>query len=572
MLNAPKKIGNVVTFADVSNVRRASERNVLPDRKHWLRVKQRLRADVGEELFKSWFAAMEFDSIEGDAVADGAAEGDTVCLSVPTRFLKSWVQSHYAEKLLACWKAEHAAVRRVELVVRSAVLRNTTARVKTSEPVEAAHEIKSGASERSELRAAQLPTQVAHEALGGSPLDPRLFFDTFVVGRSNTLAHAAAKHVALARRGEPVMFNPLYIHAGVGLGKTHLLQSIAWAGNGVPDRKALYLTAEKFMYGFVAALKSQSALAFKEALRGIDVLVIDDLQFLQGKSTQVEFCHTLNALIDAGRQVIIGADRPPSELESLDDRVRSRLAGGLVVEMGPLEEELRLEILKSRVAAARAHHPDFEVPAPVLAFIARTITHNGRDLDGALNRLLAYSKLTGQLVTMDMAERAVRDLIRPQEPKHVKIEDIQRVVASQYNISRADLLSSRRTANVARSRQIAVYLAKTLTLRSLPEIGRRFGGRDHTTVLHMVRKVESLVSNDTLLAEEIENLKCRLLEGEVASEMRSFAKKQVSVGNVMVLEQVSVSTNSAPWIGFAKAVDLIVNAVPFDDENNDGSD
>jgi chromosomal replication initiator protein len=348
--------------------------------------------------------------------------------------------------------------------------------------------------------------------LGGSPLDMRLTFDSFVIGRSNTLAHAAAKQVAVAHRGEPVMFNPLYIHAGVGLGKTHLLQSVTWTGNRGAERKVLYLTAEKFMYGFVSALRNQTALAFKEALRGIDVLVIDDLQFLQGKSTQAEFCHTLNALIDAGRQVVIAADRPPTDLESLDDRMRSRLAGGLVVEMGPLGEDLRLEILKTRVAAARQNHPGFDVPAPVLAYIAKSVTHNGRDLEGAVNRLLAHNKLTGQPVTMEMAEREVRDLIRPQEPKRVKIEDIQRVVARQYNVSRADLLSSRRTANVVRPRQVAMYLAKTLTLRSLPEIGRRFGGRDHTTVLHAVRKIEGLVGNDTMLADEIEVLKRQLQE------------------------------------------------------------
>ena len=240
-----------------------------------------------------------------------------------------------------------------------------------------------------ELRATAIaPVSANHEALGGSPLDPRLTFGSFVIGRSNTLAHAAARQVAEGRRGDAVMFNPLYIHAGVGLGKTHLLQAVTWAGNSGTERKVLYLTAEKFMYGFVAALKTQTALAFKEALRGIDVLVIDDLQFLQGKSTQAEFCHTLNALIDAGRQVVIAADRPPSDLESLDDRVRSRLAGGLVVEMGSLGEELRLGILKSRVAAARAHHASFEVPAQVLDYLARSITHNGRDLEGAVNRLL----------------------------------------------------------------------------------------------------------------------------------------------------------------------------------------
>jgi chromosomal replication initiator protein len=209
---------------------------------------------------------------------------------------------------------------------------------------------------------------------------------------------------------------------------------------------------------------------------------------------------------------VVASDRPPSDLESLDERVRSRLAGGLVVEMGSLGEELRLEILKSRVAAAKLHHAGFDVPAEVLVFIAKSVTHNGRDLEGALNRLLAHSKLTGQPVTLEMAEREVRDLIRPQEPKRVKIEDIQRVVARQYNVSRADLLSSRRTANVVRPRQVAMYLAKTLTLRSLPEIGRRFGGRDHTTVLHAVRKIENLVTNDTGLAEEIELLKRQLQE------------------------------------------------------------
>ncbi len=475
------------------------------DQERWARVKERLRAEVGEDIYSSWFARMELDGIEED----------TVKLSVPTRFLKSWIQSHYAEKVLACWQAEQPSILRIELTVRSAVIRTLPPK---SKPAETASElagnrtqtVRDYKSNGGEPRSMLAPVSAVHEALGGSPLDPRLCFETFVVGRSNTLAHAAAKQVAQGRRGDAVMFNPLYIHAGVGLGKTHLLQSLAWAGNSSPERKVLYLTAEKFMYGFVAALRTQNAIAFKEALRAIDVLVIDDLQFLQGKATQGEFCHTLNALIDAGRQVVIAADRPPSDLESLDERVRSRLAGGLVVEMGSLGEELRLEILKYRVAAARQHHPGFDVPPQVLIFIAKTVTHNGRDLEGALNRLLAHSKLTGQPITLEMAEREVRDLIRPQEPKRVKIEDIQRVVARQYNVSRADLLSSRRTANVVRPRQVAMYLAKTLTLRSLPEIGRRFGGRDHTTVLHAVRKIENLVNTDAALAEEIELLKRQL--------------------------------------------------------------
>jgi chromosomal replication initiator protein len=469
------------------------------EQESWSRVKERLRTEVGEDVYSSWFARMDLEAIEEGAVR----------LSVPTRFLKSWIQSHYAERVLACWQAQEEKVTRVELIVRSAVLKSAVLpKAKTDQ----AAGDNGGRYLNGNGRPLAAGDPSVHEALGGSPLDPRLTFDTFVIGRSNTLAHAAAKQVASAKRSDAVMFNPLYIHSGVGLGKTHLLQAVTWAGNAAGERKVLYLTAEKFMYGFVSALRTQTALAFKEALRGIGVLVIDDLQFLQGKSTQAEFCHTLNALIDAGRQVVIASDRPPSDLESLDDRVRSRLAGGLVVEMGPLGEELRFEILKARVMAARAYHPAFDVPLPVLGYISKAVTHNGRDLEGALNRLLAHNKLTGHAVTLEMAEREVRDLIRPQEPKRVKIEDIQRVVARQYNVSRSDLLSSRRTANVVRPRQVAMYLAKTLTLRSLPEIGRRFGGRDHTTVLHAVRKIEGLVGNDMALAEEIEILKRQLQE------------------------------------------------------------
>ena len=464
------------------------------DQERWQRVKERLRAELGEDIYTSWFGRMEFEAVEAGAVR----------VSVPTRFLRKWIQSHYADRVLAQWQLEDASISRLEMSVRSATLRPALLKPKLVEPAISMPD----PTFNGELRSS-VPFMSVHDALGGSPLDPRLTFETFLVGRSNTLAHAAAKQIAISRRGDQLMFNPLYIHAGVGLGKTHLLQAITWAANSA-DRKVLYLTAERFMYGFVSALKTQTTLAFKEALRAIDVLMIDDMQFLQGRSTQHEFCHTINALIDAGRQVVIASDRPPSDLESLDDRVRSRLAGGLVVEIGSLGEELRLEILKGRIAAARFHHPGFEVPSAVLGFIAKSVTHNGRDLEGAVNRLLAHNKLTGQPVTLEMAEREMRDLIRPAEPKRVRIEDIQRVVARQYNVSRSDLLSSRRTANVVRPRQVAMYLAKVLTLRSLPEIGRRFGGRDHTTVLHAVRKIEALTINDTAFAEEIEALKRQL--------------------------------------------------------------
>jgi chromosomal replication initiator protein len=487
----------------VSNAFPAKKQNDMTstDQERWQRVKNRLRSELGDDVFTSWFARMELDAVDKGAVR----------LSVPTRFLRNWIQSHYSEKVLSNWQAEDPSIMRLELSVRSATMRPVAVKPRPAESAMPVREPHEGQLNGGDLRAnGGAPFMSMHEALGGSPLDPRLTFDTFIVGRSNTLAHAAARQVAASRRGDKLMFNPLYVHAGVGLGKTHLLQAITWTGNG-GERKVLYLTAERFMYGFVSALRSQNTLAFKEAVRAIDVLIIDDLQFLQGRSTQAEFCHTLNTLIDAGRQVVIASDRPPADLESLDDRVRSRLAGGLVVEIGSLGEELRLEILKSRIAAACIHHPGFEVPTSVLAFIAKSVTHNGRDLEGAVNRLLAHNKLTGQPVTLEMAEREMRDLIRPAEPKRVRIEDIQRVVARQYNVSRADLLSSRRTANVVRPRQVAMYLAKVLTLRSLPEIGRRFGGRDHTTVLHAVRKIETLAGNDSAVADEIETLK-RLLQ------------------------------------------------------------
>src|SRR4051812_27868072 len=257
--------------------------NMEQDR--WSRVKGRLRTTVGEDVYTSWFARMDLEGVQDESVH----------LSVPTRFLKSWIQAHYADRVLSCWQAEMPGLLRVDLAVRNSMRALTSAR-ETSASIE-------NKAERVTEARATVPVSTSHDALGGSPLDPRLSFASFVIGRANTLAHAAARQVAEGRRGDPVMFNPLYIHGGVGLGKTHLLQAVTWAENSGNERKVLYLTAEKFMYGFVAALKTQTALAFKEALRGIDVLVIDDLQFLQGKSTQAEFCHTLNALIDAGRQV-----------------------------------------------------------------------------------------------------------------------------------------------------------------------------------------------------------------------------------------------------------------------------
>lgn len=464
----------------------------------WARVAQRLRRELGEAVYGSWFGRLEMEG-----VADDVAQ-----LSVPTRFLKSWIQSHYLDRILACLQDEDASLASVVIDVRTGV---RAARPRPLAPAPQPVRPADGGAPALRLVApsAAQPAQ-DRDSLTGSPLDRRLTFASFAVGRSNQLAFAAAQRVA-AQTGEAPLYNPLYVHAAVGLGKTHLVQGIAHAASEA-GKRVIYLTAERFMYGFVAALKAQTAIAFKETLRAIDVLIIDDIQFLQGKTMQQEFCHTLNALIDARKQIVIAADRPALDLDSLDERARSRLTGGLSVEIEAYDQTLREKILAARVAVARAAHPGFEVSGEVLTFVASSIQSNGRDLEGAVNRLLAHATLSGQTITVETAETAIRDLVRAREPRRVKIEDIQKLVGNHYSVSRADILSSRRTANVVRPRQIAMYLSKILTPRSLPEIGRRFGGRDHTTVLHAVRKIDALAAKDRALSEEIELLKRMLQE------------------------------------------------------------
>jgi chromosomal replication initiator protein len=481
----------------------------------WDRIQRRLRAELGEDVYASWFKTLEVADIK-----DGV-----VTLSVPTKFLRNWINQHFLERISRHVMREVEGVTQIAITMRATGVRP----MPRSEPVRAhgstkpAIDPRAGKSAAPTRAAEQAPlpldTRTAGDSVSaeagdnqlGSPLDKRLALAGFQVGRSNIMAHAAAMQIVGAKPRDLPVFNPLFVHANVGLGKTHLLQGAAQAIEA-SGRRVLYLTAEKFMYGFVASLKSQTAIAFKDLLRGIDVLVIDDAQFLHGPKSQQEFCHTLNALIDSGRQVVVAADRPPSDLEGIEERVQSRLAGGLVVEIGALDEALRIKILESRIEVARQHLPGFSVSAEVVAHVARQITTNGRDLEGAVNRLLAHATLKGEPLDIAAADEAIRDLVRHREPKRVKIEDIQRLVANHYNVSRADILSSRRTATVVRPRQIAMYLAKSLTLRSLPEIGRRFGGRDHTTVLHAVRKIEGMVGKDTELAGEIEHLKRMLQE------------------------------------------------------------
>ena len=486
-------------------------RNNLQQSAEWKRVEHRLRTEFGDHGFDHWFSRLELNYIE-DSVA--------YC-TVPTRFLKSWIASQFYDRLLRCISAEFTSVKHLTLEMRSAIrapIQSTShgmAKASPS-PSQAARSVSNvpvviHRSQQIPAEIKALPSTASSSDLSRSPLDSRFVFETFLTGPSNHLAFAAALSAANASPSAPFAYNPLYFHAAVGLGKTHLLQAIANKAQQLGQR-AIYLTAEKFMYGFVAAWRSQSSVAFKEKIRSIDILIVDDIQFLRGDSLQQEFGHTINALIDAGKRVVVAADAPPVSLEGLNDRIKSRLSGGLCVEILAFEESLRRNLLEARIAFIQRAQPDFHVPPAVIDYVVSVIKTNGRDLDGALTRLQAHATFAGVRITVESAETAIKDLLGVRDQKRIKIDDILKLVSSHYNISKADLLSARRTAMVVKPRQIAMYLSKVLTLRSLPEIGRRFGGRDHTTVLHAVRKIESLAKTDATLNDELELLKRILME------------------------------------------------------------
>jgi chromosomal replication initiator protein len=431
-------------------------------------------------------------------------DDEVVHLTVATRFLRNWLRSHYYDFVLRLSRAEWPTVERVEFKVRQPHFGNDV-------PKEPRHQRLPLAPVVAEAPPLPLPLRTGYGGFEGSPLDPRLSFTSFVVGASNRLAYAAAQEVASAFSTPQPLFNPLFVHGNVGLGKTHLLHAISWdVKQRKPEAQVLYLTAERFMSGFVQALRARDALAFKEKLRKIDILLIDDMEFLQGPTIQQEFCHTLNSLIDGGRQVVVAADRAPTQLDKLDMRMRSRLGGGLVAEIGAMDYDLRHAILKKRAQEACGETKGLEISETVVAFLSEHLTESGRELEGAVHRLRASYQLTDEPVTIETAEQIVRDLMRGAEPRRVRIDDILRTVSKHYGVNRGDLLSGRRNRSIVRPRQIGMYLAKLLTSRSLPEIGRRFGNRDHTTVLHAIRKIEQLMNDDNQLREEIELLK-RLL-------------------------------------------------------------
>jgi chromosomal replication initiator protein len=455
----------------------------------WARVRGRLRAEFGDAAFGSWLKPMTLAEMRKS----------TARIAVPTRFMRDWVATHYGERIRALWQEENQAIRSVDIIVDP----NPRAAAGGGRHP-AADDDAAIAGDRAAVADVAFPGASRRVDISAR-LDPRLTFENFVVGKPNELAYAASRRVA---ESTTVPFNPLFLYGGVGLGKTHLMHAIAQhILKRRPDRRVIYLTAEKFMYQFVRALRHKDIMAFKELFRSVEVLMIDDVQFISGKdSTQEEFFHTFNALVDQNRQVVISADKSPSDLEGIEERMKSRLGWGLVADIHPTTYELRLGILQ-----AKAEQLEVEIPPKVIEFLAHKITSNVRELEGALNRIVAHATLVGRAITLEATQEVLHDLLRAND-RRVTIEEIQKRVAEHFNIRLSDMHSARRARAVARPRQVAMYLAKQLTSRSLPEIGRKFGGRDHTTVMHAVRKVDELRSLDNGFAEDVELLR-RMLEG-----------------------------------------------------------
>ncbi|WP_425082224.1 chromosomal replication initiator protein DnaA [Ruegeria arenilitoris] len=455
----------------------------------WGQLRNKLLKAIGKNNYTTWIEPLEFQELQ-----DGVAT-----FSVPTNFMGNYVSQNFADLILYEMNTAGESVQRLAFRVAA------NSPVRPSGDAESAPSVVQDATQPQSLSQRAEPANDALESLQAAPLDARFTFDSFVVGKPNELAHAAARRVS---EGGPVTFNPLVLYGGVGLGKTHLMHAIAWElKTKRPELNVLYLSAEQFMYRFVQALRERRMMDFKHLFRSVDVLMVDDVQFIAGKdSTQEEFFHTFNALVDQNKQIIISADRAPGEIKDLEDRVKSRLQCGLVVDLHPTDYELRLGILQNKVQQYSSTYPDLTIADGVLEFLAHRISTNVRVLEGALTRLFAFASLVGREIDMELTQDCLADVLRASERK-ITVEEIQRKVSDYYNIRLSDIIGPKRLRSYARPRQVAMYLCKQLTSRSLPEIGRRFGGRDHTTVMHGVKRIEELKVTDGQIAEDVEMLR-----------------------------------------------------------------
>lgn len=441
----------------------------------WREITAILRKELGDSVFRSWISHLIFKKIDGSDVV----------FECPSRFIKEWISSNYLKRIAKLFNQRHSNLYSVEIIVNKLAPKNTSQINSTdSAPIE-------------QSKVLNVNSKIS------SPIDTRFTFDDFVVGDSNKLAYKAAKFVA---ENEEVVsgYNPLFLHGGVGLGKTHLMHAIAlYIRDNQPDRKVIYLSAEKFMYQFVRSLRNNDIMNFKESFREVDLLMIDDVQFICDKeSTQEEFFHTLNALLDANKQIVISSDKSPSELSGMKERLKSRLGWGMVADIAQTTYDLRANILKSKISKVT----DASIENSVIDFLSHKIKSNVRELEGALNKLIAHSALTNKTITIEYTKDVLSDLIKSND-KRVTILEIQKIVAKYFGIKMSDMSSSSRSRSVARPRQIAMYLCKELTVRSLSEIGIKFAKKDHTTVIHAVKKITQLLDEDVEVYQAVNEIK-----------------------------------------------------------------
>lgn len=437
----------------------------------WQNVCRQILSESKDSVLNGWLSQI---------TPQMSSEGE-ICLSVPTRFMQEWIQTKSYDSLIcSLWKQERPDLEKV-------FVRTQGTGITIGEAAESVN-----------LK----ETPAISYDFSETGLDPNFTFDNFIVGKPNEFAVAAAKRVA---QMIDISFNPLYIYSSVGLGKTHLMHAIAWEiKQNFPERKVLYLSAEKFMYQFVKSLRFDETVSFRDLFRSVDVLMIDDIQFICGKkATQEEFFHTFNALVEQGKQIVLCSDSSPLELQGLEERLKTRIAQGLVVDIHPTTYEMRIGILETKAVQMKA-----SVPADVIAFLAEKITTNVRELEGALRRVVASAQLLGTPITMASTQQILKDLLGLYE-KEVTVHEIQKETADYFGINLSELKSVRKDRKIARPRQIAMYLSKMLTTKSLPEIGLAFG-RDHTTIIHAVKTIEAQCATDADLSAHISRLKQRI--------------------------------------------------------------
>ena len=441
---------------------------------NWNEVLEKFKAILGDDVYESWIKNIDLKK-EFDYY---------IVLSAPTRFVRDWIVSRYADKILDIVKTFNKDIQRIEFLIEES-------------------EQKYG---KIDIRKNNKSSLIENSVLNYNRFNSGNNFDNFVVGESNELAYTAARKICISS----AHYNPLFIYSAVGMGKTHLLNAIGL--EVVNNKKVMFISAERFMYHFIRSIKNNDMVKFKDFFRRVDVFIIDDIQFVRGKEAmQEEFFHTFDALLEKGSQVVISSDKSPLNLDRIQERIRSRLSGGLVIDIQPPDLNLKIKILKSKFKEiSQNFNEPYELSDEIFEFLASETTSSIREMIGALNRILAFSRINTKSPTIYECKKILKDFIS-YNGKSTSIEFIQKIVATYFNLNVSEMLSARRSRSLARPRQIAMYFAKKLTTSSLPEIGRKFSNRDHTTVIHAVKKIEELINKDNEIKQKVSEIKKKLI-------------------------------------------------------------